>query len=474
MPSPTMITSILRESADMTQYGSEGHKLRYVASALLLMFCSSSVGSAADTEPRWPAFLGAGATLPASLDSLPLTWSPTENIAWQVPIVGYGQSSPVVWGDLVFITSVDGPNKEKLITSCYGLAAGELVWQTSIENSSPVESSLYVSRAAPTPLVDGNLVIAQFESGDCVAYSLAGEEVWRRSLGKDYGPFIPEFGLGASPCQTEELAFVLLEQDGPSCLVALSKKTGKDVWRIERSPRQSWSSPAIIVVDGLPQVVVSSAGTVDGYDALSGKPLWSFNDVGGNTATTPIDYGGGRFLIAASAGRSGENAANAKKSNALMTIARDGDQWKVERGWVAAEASPSWGSPIIHQGLAYWVNRVGVVYCYDAVTGEEVYTKRTQSSCWATPVGIGDRIYIFGKDGLTTVLAAGREFTVLAENKLWNPGDIAPTPLSPADQASEERRGGAAMFGGPTVYGAVIAGNDWIVRVGNRLFCIRK
>ena len=451
---------------------------------LLLLSVAALIPSLANPRPahgeepssRWPAFLGVGGALPDSADKLPLTWQPDQNIAWQTPITGYGQSSPIVWGDQIFVTSVDGAKKETWLTTSYDLETGEQRWQMQLANSSPVDNSLYVSRAAPTPVVDAERVIVQFESGDCVAYSHGGKELWKRALGTDYGPFVPEFGLGASPCQTEEHFFVLLEQDGPSCLVALDKATGETAWKADRTARQSWSSPAVVMAEGQPHIVVSSGGSVDGYHPQTGEVLWTFDDVGGNTATTPIDQGDGRFLIAASAGRQGENAAAAKKSNALMHIRRNdrGDGWTVDRAWVAEDASPSWGSPIIHQGLAYWVNRVGVVYCYDAESGENVYTKRTESSCWATPVGIGDRLYIFGKEGMTTVLKAGREFEVLAENKLWKPGDIENTPLSPADQSSEERRRGAAMFSGPTLYGVALAGSDIIIRVGNRLFCIRE
>lgn len=422
---------------------------------------------------RWPAFLGAGAELPEGADKVPLAWAPDKNVAWKASIAGYGQSSPVVWGSKVFVTSVEGPNKENFLTACFDLASGKLVWQKTLPNSSPVENSLYVSRAAPTPVVDGERIVAQFESGDCVAYSHEGEQLWTRALGSELGPFVPEFGLGASPCQTQDHVFVLLEQNGPSFLVALQKSSGETAWKAERKSRVSWSSPAIVMADGMPQVVVSSAGTVDGYDAQAGDMLWSFEDVGGNTATTPIDLGEGRFLIAASAGRQGENAAAAKKSNGLMQIQRAGEGWKVERKWVAEDASPSWASPIVHDGLAYWINRVGVIYCYDVDTGESVYTQRAESSSWATPVGIGDRIYFFGKEGVTTVIQAGKEFKVLSVNKLWNPGDIAATPLSPADQADEQRRQGAAMFSGPTLYGAAIAGEAIVARIGSQLFCVR-
>lgn len=421
---------------------------------------------------RWPAFLGAGATS-TTAEQLPFKWSPTEGIAWRAELPGHGQSSPVIWGQQVFLTSVEGPQKDKFHLLCLDLATGKVSWKQSISNSAPVANSVYVSRAAPTPVVDAQHVIAQFESGDVAAFSHSGELVWQRELGKEFGPLVAEFGLAASPCQTDNAVFVLLEHDGPGYLIAVEKSTGKTLWKAQRTPRRSWSSPAIVRIENRPQVVISSAGSVDGYQAESGKLLWSFNEVGGNTGTTPMDCGEGRFLVGASAGRQGENAEQAKKSNFLMQVRQEAGRWVTERKWIAEEASPSWASPIVHQGLAYWVNRAGILYCFDLATGQNLYRERTKQSCWATPYAVGDRVYLFGKDGLTTVVAAGKEFKVLAENQLWNLEDLKPETPATAE-TSEERRRAAAMFSGPTLYGYAVAQDRFVIRIGNQAFCVTK
>ncbi|TWT73049.1 outer membrane protein assembly factor BamB family protein [Allorhodopirellula solitaria] len=427
--------------------------------------------SATGSVDAWPAFLGAGSTSETQ-QSLPLNWTPTEHVAWQAELAGGGQSSPVVWADRVFVTSVEGPNKDTYHTTCVDLGSGKELWRESIANSFPVKNSHYVSRAAPTPVVDADRVVALYESGDCVAYSHDGDELWRRNLGKDNGPLTAEFGLGASPCQSEAKVFVLLEHDGPSCLLALDKKSGETSWKAERTPRRSWSSPALMEIDGTSQVVVSSAGSVDGYDPESGELLWTFTDIGGNTGTTPIDSGDGRFLIGASAGRNGEDAGSSKDSNCLLKVAQQNGEWSVQREWVAEKASPSWASPIIHQGLAYWINRAGVVYCFDAETGADVYTKRIEQSCWATPIAVGDRIYCFGQQGVVTVLAAGPEFKVLAENETWNE-ETLPAAEPMAEETSEERKRAAAMFSKPTLYGAAAVDGTFVIRVGNCLIAVR-
>ena len=141
---------------------------------------------------------------------------------------------------------------------------------------------------------------------------------------------------------------------------------------------------------------------------------------------------------------------------------------------MSSEATPSWASPFVHQGYAYWVNRVGVVYCIDAATGEQKYAQRTKQSCWATPLAIGERIYFFGKEGATTVLAAGPEFRQLAVNELWT-ADTPPTDngAPKTDETSPERKQANAMFSGPTQYAAAAVSGSLLIRVGSHVFCIR-
>lgn len=424
-------------------------------------------------QPVWPAFLGAGAS---EIDpaSIPLRWSPTENIAWDASLPGHGQSSPVIWGDKVFVTTVAGDNKETCHTVCLSLKDGSTLWDHEHASTAPDPNSVYISRAAPTPVVDGQNVFAFFECGDLVALTHDGKEVWTKSLSKEYGRFVNKFGLSGSPVQTESSVIVLIDDEGPSYLVAFNKADGRMLWKTDRTSRASWSSPSILPINDQPQVIVSSAGSVDGYDPATGKLLWTYTDVGGNSATTPLLAGPNQIFIAASPGRTGENSDGAKKSNAVLKITPDRDGWKVEKVWMSPEATPSWASPFVHQGFAYWVNRVGVVYCIDVTTGEQKYAERTKQSCWATPLPLGDRIYFFGKDGVTTVLAAGPEFKELAANELW-PAETPPTDngTPKPDETSSERKQASAMFSGPTQYGIAAVSGSLLIRVGSHVYCVR-
>lgn len=428
---------------------------------------------AADGQANWPGFLGAG-PVSVKADSLPLTWSPTANIAWQAPLPGHGQSSPVIWNGRVFVTAVEGPLKDTCHVLAFDLAGGKPLWKHSFESSDKVKDSNYVSRAAPTPVADSRGVYAFFESGDVVGLTHDGRELWRRSLSKDYGRFVNEFGLAASPVQTDESVILLIDHDGPSYLIALNKADGKTLWKTERTGRRSWSSPALVPAGGKPQVVCSSMGSVDGYDPASGKLLWTFDEVGGNTSATPLPFADGRFLVAATAGNDGgDRVQQAKKSNLAAAIDLAGGKPELKVLWRTEEATPTFGSPVVYAGHAYWINRSGVVYCYDAATGEQRYTQRTKQSCCATPLGVGDRLYLFGKDGITTVLRTGPKFEVLAENQLWDPASIKPDPAKVAREETEERQKAAPMFSGRVQYGVAAVDGSLVVRTGEVLYCLR-
>jgi outer membrane protein assembly factor BamB len=433
---------------------------------LLLTLCH------AESQPAWPAFLGQGSSA-VQADSLPLTWTSEKNIAWQVDLPGHGQSSPIIWGDRVFVTAVEGPMKDTNHVLAFSLQDGKPLWKHSIDSSDKVKTSLYVSRAAPTPVTDGKHVFAFFESGDLVALTLDGKEQWKRSVSADYGKFKGNHGLGSSPVMTDDAVVVLIDHDGPSYLLAVNKQDGVTKWKTDRTSRVSWSSPALVKVGDTQQIVCSSSGTVDGYDAATGKLLWTYDEVGGNTSATPLPFADGSFLIGASAGREAERADLAKKSNLAMKIEMTGGVATPKVLWQTEQATPTFGSPVVYAGHAYWVNRSGVVYCLDAVTGEPRYTERIKQSCWATPLGVGDRIYFFGKDGQTTVIRSGPKFEVLAENQLWDPASQKPDPAKAAAEDTEEKRKAAATFSGSTQYGIAAVSGSLLIRTGEKLYCLR-
>lgn len=374
--------------------------------------------------PAWPGFLGQGAS-PLDPATIPVSWSATQNIAWKARLPGKGQSSPVIWGDRIFVTAIEGTMKDHCHVVALNKADGSIAWDLRLEPFQPVRSNYFQSRSAPTPVVDQNAVYAFFETGNLVAISHSGEQLWQRGLTEDYGPFESTIGIASSPLQLTDSIVLLIDHEGPSYLLAVDKKTGQTKWKTDRDSRTSYSSPALVPVGDSLHIVCSSSGSIDGYDPVTGELVWSLADeVGGNRATTPLAVGNGRFVMAASPGMHNENEGEARRTNGIVSIEKTDSGFKARVLWRTEEAMPAFNTPTVHEGLAYWVNKAGVVFCYNAETGEKHYSKRIDQGCWATPVAVDDRLYIFGKDGLTTVLAAGPEFNVISKNQLWNPDEV--------------------------------------------------
>lgn len=403
----------------------------------------------------WPAFLGGSERYEQSV-SIPTKWSPEENVKWTADLPGHGQSSPVVIGNQVYLTAVEGPNKEENIVACYSLSSGEQLWAYRFENSLQVENNVYTSRAAPTPAADSQGVYAFFESGDFVALTPEGTLRWQRDFASDYGKIEGRFGLGGSVASFEDQLYVLCDNEGPSYLLALNKSTGKTNWKTARSSRVAWSSPAVLPVDGKMQVVVSSAGPIDGYDAADGSLIWSVDGVGGNTVASPIPFGDGRFLVGASPGRNGENSDGAKKSNMAVQVTKTDTGYDAKVLWRNEDVTSSFGSPIVYRERAYYVNRAGGLFCLNANTGELLFQKRMSESIWATPLGCGDHVYFFGQKGDTTVIAASDEFDSVSVNRLYK----------------SQGGGGPGGFNAEIQYGVALSSEGLLIRTGEHLFLV--
>ncbi len=382
---------------------------------LVLLISVLVAGDPAGAD-NWTSFRNGGKSR-SHAENLPLQWSPNQGIAWQRELVGYGQSAPVVWKDTVFVTSVVGPMKEKCVVAALDARSGNVAWEKEFEACAVKASNFMASRAAPTPAVDEQGVYAFFEGGNLVALSHDGKVRWERSLTNDYGPFENGHGLGSSLAQTAGVLFVLVDHKGPSYLLAVDKATGETKWKADREPRYSWTSPIVVPWKGKEQVVVSSNGFVDGYDGATGGLLWTVEGVAGNTIPSPA-AAQGRIFIGAAKSERGPTAAGV--TSCCLQLPNGADESECKVLWRAKKASNSYASPVPAGDFVYSVNKVGVVYCLDTATGAERYAERIDGPCWATPIVVADRAYFFGKNGVTSVLKVGPEFSRVATNALWN------------------------------------------------------
>lgn len=393
----------------------------------------ASVLIAADST--WPGFRGFGDSHSTD-EKLPLHWSDGQNIAWKKDLPGYGQSSPVVWSDLVFVTSVQGPEKQTLTVTCLKVATGDVVWQKDFPTSKSEKVTDYISRGAPTPIVDAQRVYAFFESGDILALTHAGETVWTRSLTQEYGPFQGNHGVGSSPAQTDDAVIVLVDHSGPSYLESIDKQTGKTLWKKERKSRVSWSSPVVCASADGPEIVVSSNGWVECFSARTGDLNWEVTDLKGNTVASPTVTADSVLIGSSQPG-----------DNLLIRRGGKGNVTATHVAWRANGVSSSFGSPVIQNGRAYFVSKANALVAVDMAKGEKLWSERLPDSTWASPLATGDHIYFFCKDGSTVVIRSTNTFEKLAENKL-----------------SIEGR----------VYGVAVAHGGFLIRTGNRLIYVKE
>lgn len=489
-------------------------KFTLAAFTLSLSFTCLQAETSSDA---WTSFRNGG-TSQSTAENLPLHWAPDEGIAWQRELPGYGQSSPMLWNGTLYLTFVKGPQKEESVVMALDASSGKQLWEFSVETSSPAASYYAKSRAAPTPTIDQNGIYAFFEGGDVVALTHEGELKWQRSLTKEYGEFENGHGLGSSLAQTSDSIIVLIDHAGPSYLLALDKTTGENKWKTERKPRSSWTSPVVAQLQGREQIVASSNGTVDGYDAATGKTLWSFDGISGNTISSASVLGNRVFV-----GGGGDKSSCCLEFSNTVT-----GEYKVL--WQSDTADSHYASPLPYRGNVYHVDKLGIVHCLDMATGQENYAEKISDICWTTPVAVGEHVYLFSKNGVSTILEAGPTYKQVAVNSLW---DIANPPQpesyvqhapqrsgpSLADQLKEadknndglihkdelpktlqrsfarldsnkdgaidadevkamtarsSNRSGSSSFGDPIVYGLAVGDSSIFVRTGTHLYCLRK
>ncbi|MGV3604949.1 MAG: PQQ-binding-like beta-propeller repeat protein [Planctomycetaceae bacterium] len=414
---------------------------------------------AADT---WPGFRGDG-TSHSAAKQLPQTWEARGRVPgnWTVRLPGYGQSSPIVWKDRVFVTAISGEEKEHAHVVCLDLAEGMVLWQKDFDGTQHVKDSDTVSRGAPTPVIDGDHVYAVFESGDVFALTHAGELKWKRSFVKDYGEIKGPHGFSSSPLLINDLVIIQVAHAGPSYILALDKNTGENRWKVDHPSQTGWSTPASFRHEQTTGIIVSSAGSVRAFRAEDGGLLWEVNEVQGNTTASPTLVGDVVFIGAG--GERGPStrpapAANVPPSDKPATpppvpapglpgslaikLGGSGDVTQSHVVWKSPKVSVGFSSPVFVDGYGYYVNRVGVAQCVDAKTGEVKWTHRLPGACWASPIASEGRIFFFCKDGAVVTLKAGSELVELSESQ-----------LSATD----------------VVYGIAAVDGSWIVRTGRGL-----
>jgi outer membrane protein assembly factor BamB len=400
-------------------------------------------GSAAGS---WPSFRGPQGSGVADGQSLPDTWSVKtgEHILWRAPIPGLAHSSPIVWGNRVFVTSaISSDPKATFRPGLYGdgdasedrsrhrwmihaldKQSGTLLWERVAYEGVPLNKRHIKSTyASATPATDGRIVVAWFGSQGVYAYDVNGRFLWKVDLGRvNLGAYnIPtvEWGPASSPIIWNGLVILQCDTHDDSFIVALDESNGETVWKTERRELPSWGTPTVAVTTAGPELVTNASNFIRGYDPRTGKELWQLGGSSMITAPTPV-FGDGLFVIAS--GRAPERPIFVVRAGARGDLTlRDGKTASETVVWSRTGRGSYMPTPLIYNGLVYVLANNGVLDAYKLRSGEEVYRQRLPligSGFSASPIAADGKIYLSNEDGEILVVAAGVEFKHIATNSM--------------------------------------------------------
>jgi outer membrane protein assembly factor BamB len=411
-------------------------------SLLVIGFCTACLSASGRAED-WPQFRGAGGTGLTSERNLPHEWSPSKNVRWKVEIPGAGWSSPIVWGDRIFVTTaiaenhtkpqpqpsngIERPNPEiehppdviyRWKVFCLSRSTGNVLWeQLALEAKPRIPTHPNNTYASETPVTDGKRVYAYFGMTGLFCYDFAGKFIWKKDLGS-YRVNGPGWGTGSSPVLDGDRLFVQCDNDEQSFLVALDKQTGAELWRVRRDETTNYSTPLIWRNKQRTELVLGGQ-KVRSYDLATGKVLWELTVNGYCWCGSPV--GDEEHVYVGAAGKGGAFAVKAGASGEL--ILKPGESSNAGIAWFQPKGGTGdRASPVIYQGYLYTLEQSGWLTCFEAKTGRLAYRHERLTGardCFASLWAYDGKVFcLSGDDGLTFVLQAGPAFKVLAKNPL--------------------------------------------------------
>ncbi len=356
---------------------------------------------------------------------IPLEWSQDRHVAWRTELPGPAGATPVVWGDQVFLTSIDG---EILLLMCFG-TNGKEQWRREIGKGNQKARGDEGNSASPSPITDGIHVWSFMGTGDLACFTVAGEAVWKTNLQQRYGKFDIAFGMSATPVMHENRLFVqLIHGDGKpntqeAIVVALDATTGDHLWKVDRvtgaskENEHSYASPILYDHDGITQLITHGADYTIAHSLQDGKEIWR---LGGLNPQGKSYHPTLRF-VASPAAANGIVVCPTAKNGPVFAVTpnKQGDLTDSDAiFWTRDEHTPDVPSPLIHEDLVYLCRENGMLLVLDRKTGEEVYMHRTHSHRHrASPIYADGHLYLTARDGKISVVKSGRNFEIVAQNE---------------------------------------------------------
>jgi outer membrane protein assembly factor BamB len=382
---------------------------------LVPLALTSPVGA----ESNWPRWRGPAGDGHSAETGLPVRWD-ARSVVWRTPLKGRGQSSPVVWGNRIFLTTALENGKQRIVL-CVDRKNGHVLWEQVAWTGTPEKTHPMNGWASASCATDGERVVAFFGRGGIHCYTVEGKPLWSRNL----GPFEGPWGTAASPILVGDLVIQNCDAEKEASLIALDRRTGRTVWRTPRDvpDRGGWSTPVLVHAGGRDELVLNGASAVTAYDPATGKPLWSCRSFNGRGEPTATPGDGLVFLV------------NGLKGD--MYAVRPGGQGDVTKTHMAWH-TPRRGdrdqpSPIVVGDFVVVVDMAGFATCYEAATGKEVWKERLGGKFTSSPVAAGGLAYFQNDEGTTVVLEPGPTRKVVARNELGAPaGENFRASLTPS------------------------------------------
>ena len=391
----------------------------------------------------WPQFRGPSASGVGDGSKPPVHWDAIKNtnVVWKTEIPGLSVSSPVVWGDRVFVTTaISADTKQSLRTGLFGdtdpvidnsvhqwkvmaldKKTGKILWEQMAHEGTPkTKRHPKSSQASATPVTDGKVVVAYFGSEGLFAYSTDGKLLWKKDVGlQNAGWFFDpdsEWGAASSPVIYKNTVILQCDRQKDSFIAAYDLKDGKELWRTARAEIPAWGTPTIVQGKDRAEVVTNGTKAIRGYDADTGKELWTLGPNSEVTCTTPVSANG---LIFVTAGYPPVQPIYAIKvgSSGDLTL-KDGKQSSDTIAWSTQRGGVYLPSPIVYGDHLYTVNNNGILTAYEAKSGQRIYQQRVGEggAFTASPIAAAGKLYIATEDGDMFVVKAGPQYELIAKN----------------------------------------------------------
>ena len=400
--------------------------------ALVSAFVALLTATAPAAGQHWPQWRGPGGLGISADMGIVTRWAPDENIAWRVPLDGIGTSTPVIWGNLIFLTSQlgTGPIDERgaqfpgtrrassrrqdegvtLLVQAFRREDGHLAWEHRLPADGRIPA---VHRnhnlATPSVVTDGARLFAWFGTGQLVALDLEGRELWSRHIGLDYGTFDVLWGHGSSPQLYDNLLILQCDHPAAAYLLALDTATGEERWIVNRGPSlRAYSTPLVVPTDDGDQLIVNSSRWIDAYDPRTGQPRWRAGSTVELAIAMPVYEDG---VVYSTRGYSSGPSLS-------VDTGGSGDVNGTHVRWLQPTRAPYVSSLLLYRGLLYMATENGILTITNPDTGDPVARTRLTGVYTASPVAADGHVYLLNEDGETVVLAAGPDARVVSRNAL--------------------------------------------------------